>query len=278
MAANELPVFGHWQIARSNATPVAAIFSRFGDVARGEPYRLMWSARRVSTVIRKTRRGVWRPGSADATSPIPSLPRQPAARMSRETIQRDFRSLDGIGGISADGRCYYRGARRRVLASLRTRAPRSETREGVIHAFGSVQAGRQFSPPPPVPYSPSPPLLGFRQRLVRPEGGEIRPLLRHAGLSHHPDLSRRGLDRLQRLERPAFRSLPVHPPEPGLQPPGGLCGAADPPRPDPAGGPRQGHVRSGRPAPGGLGRRQPRAAGDRHPPAGAYPPVAGAEH
>jgi len=32
--ANELPVFGHWQIARSKVTPVAAIFCRLGDVDR----------------------------------------------------------------------------------------------------------------------------------------------------------------------------------------------------------------------------------------------------
>src|SRR3954471_1691921 len=65
----------------------------------------MWSARRVSTVMKKTRRGGW--GAGDKKELVPaSLPRQ-AARMRREMI-RNFEGLSGIAS-PAEGRCYYRG-------------------------------------------------------------------------------------------------------------------------------------------------------------------------
>src|SRR5215203_3383657 len=102
----------------------------------------MWSARRVSTVIRKTRRGAWGTVVVGATiAPFVSsfLPRQPAARTSRETIQRDFRSLDGIDSISADGRCYYRGES--VAAPPRAGSP--DRRKGLsLRAGGTRRASR----------------------------------------------------------------------------------------------------------------------------------------
>src|SRR3954463_8335184 len=63
----------------------------------------MWSARRVSTVMKKTRRGGWGAGGEELV-PV-SLPRQ-AARARREMI----RSFEGLSGIAspAEGRCYYR--------------------------------------------------------------------------------------------------------------------------------------------------------------------------
>src|SRR3954449_10068618 len=67
----------------------------------------MWSARRVSTVMKRMRRGGW--GAADAEELVPvSLPRQ-AARARREMI----RSFEGLSGIAspAEGRCYYRRGR-----------------------------------------------------------------------------------------------------------------------------------------------------------------------
>ena len=67
-------------------------------VARGYPYRLMWSARRVSTVIRKTRRGAWKPEGAAAV-PVSSLPRQ-AARI-RKKATSNFESLSGTDRVSS---------------------------------------------------------------------------------------------------------------------------------------------------------------------------------
>src|SRR5207302_1364020 len=117
---------------------------------------------------------------------------------------------------------------------------------------------------------------GVRTRQVRPVGGAGGEVLRDAEVHHRADRRSRLLDRAQ----PARGDLPlgpvsVHPPQPRVLDPGGLCGPAHPARRDAPGRPGQGPLgQGGAPArdAGQAGRGPREVAQGRDRPAPAAPP------
>ena len=79
----------------------------------------------------------------------------------------------------------------------------------------------------------------YRPGLVRPPRRAAGAVLRAPEVHRRTDDHRHHLDRDQRRRGDAsLRQVPVHPAQPALLHPGGVRGAADPARPEPAGRPR----------------------------------------